>query len=65
MIKIAEDEIRLARRQYTICRQNSAIGYEASNQYYYRPLYLVEKILNCQNTIAELRKVQKQDSPST
>lgn len=55
MIKIAEDEIRLARRQYAISRQDSAIGYEASNQYYYRPLDLVEKVLNCQQVMEELR----------
>jgi hypothetical protein len=57
MIKIAEDEIRLARRQYAISRQDSAIGYEASNHYYYRPLDLVEKVLNCQHVMEELRKV--------
>ena len=56
MIEIVEDEIRLARRQYAISRQDSAIGYEASNQYYYRPLDLVEKVLNCQQIIEELRK---------
>jgi hypothetical protein len=57
MIEIAEDEIRLARRQYAICRQNSAIAYEASNHYFYRPLGLVEKVLNCRQVIEELRKV--------
>ena len=56
MIKIAEDEIRLARRQYAISRQDSAIGYEASNHYYYRPLDLVEKLLNCQHVMEELRR---------
>ena len=55
-IEIAEDEIRLPRRQYAISRQHSAIGYEASNQYYYRPLDLVEKVLNCQQVMEELRK---------
>jgi hypothetical protein len=57
MIEIAEDEIRLARRQYAISRQDSAIGYEASNQYYYRPLDMIEKVLNCQQVMEELRKV--------
>ena len=56
MIEIAEDEVRLARRQYAISRQHSAIGYEASNQYYYRPLDLVEKVLNCRQIVEELRK---------
>jgi hypothetical protein len=57
MIKIAQDEIELARRQFAICRQNSAIGYEASNQYYYRPLDLVEKVINCNRVIDDMRTV--------
>jgi hypothetical protein len=57
MIEIAENEMELARREYALSRQNSTIGFEASNQYYYRPLDLVEKVLNCQQVIAELRKV--------
>jgi hypothetical protein len=56
MIEIAEDEIRLARRQYAISRQDSAIGFEASNQYYYRPLDLVEKVINCNKVIEDIRK---------
>ena len=42
MTEIAEDEIRLARRQSALGRLDSSIGYEASNQYYYRPLDMVE-----------------------
>jgi hypothetical protein len=57
MIEIAEDEIRLARRQYAICRLNSTIACEASNHYFYRPIDLVEKVLNCRQVIEELRKV--------
>ena len=57
MTGIAEDEIRLARRQYAISRQDSTIAYEASNQYYYRPLDLVEKVLNCRQVMEELRTV--------
>jgi hypothetical protein len=57
MIKTAEEEMQLARRQYAIVRRDSAIAYEASNQYYYRPLDLVEKVLNCQQVIEELKKV--------
>ncbi|TAM82050.1 MAG: hypothetical protein EPN47_10250 [Acidobacteria bacterium] len=47
MAQIAERETELAVRLYRNARRDSAIGYEASNQYYYRPLDLVEKILNC------------------
>ncbi|TAM80414.1 MAG: hypothetical protein EPN47_15960 [Acidobacteria bacterium] len=47
MAQIAENEIQLSVRQYHNARRDSCIGYEASNQYYYRPLDLVEKVLNC------------------
>ena len=57
MIRIAEEEIQLAKRQYAVARRDSAIAYEASNQYYYRPLDLVEKVLNCRQVIEELNEV--------
>lgn len=55
MAKIAREEIDLATRQYAIARRNSEIAFEASNQYYYRPLDLVEKILNCRYIIDTLK----------
>ncbi|HSB14931.1 MAG TPA: hypothetical protein VLE22_10765 [Bryobacteraceae bacterium] len=55
MRAIVEDEIDLARRQYWVARANSAIAYEASNHYYYRPLDLVEKVLNCRDILARLK----------
>jgi hypothetical protein len=48
---IAEDEIQLAKRQFVLARRQSTIAYEASNHYYYTPLDLVEKILNCRDLI--------------
>jgi hypothetical protein len=55
MSKIAREEIELAKRQYAIAREDSTIAFEASNHYYYRPLDLVEKVLNCQYVIDALR----------
>ncbi len=46
--KIAEDEIDNARRLFTLTREDSRIGFEASNHYYYLPLDLVEKVINCE-----------------
>jgi hypothetical protein len=54
MREIAEDEIRLATRQYRLARRHSVLAYEASNHYYYRPLDLAEKILNCRQLIGAL-----------
>jgi hypothetical protein len=55
LIEIAERERELARIQYSVARDESLIGYEASNHYYYTPVDLLEKILNCEQVIAALR----------
>ena len=47
MRQSARDEITVARRLFTLARQDSRIGYEASNHYYYVPIDLVEKVINC------------------
>ena len=46
----------MAKRQYAIARRDSTIAYEASNHYYYRPLDLVEKVLNCRQVMEGLKK---------
>jgi hypothetical protein len=51
MRALAEAEIELARRQFTVARRHSVVAYEASNHYYYTPLDLAEKILNCRHII--------------
>lgn len=58
MIAIALRERELALRQFTVARDESLIGYEASNHYYYTPADLLEKMLNCDQVIAELRSTQ-------
>jgi len=54
MIEIARAEIELAQAQFSIARRHSTIAFEASNHYYYRPLDLAEKILNCRQVIDDL-----------
>ena len=46
--KIAADEIQIARRLFALTRRDPRIGYEASNHYYYLPLDLAEKVINCE-----------------
>ena len=41
-------EISLARKLLEVTNQDSRIGYEASNHYYYVPQDLVEKVVNCE-----------------
>jgi hypothetical protein len=42
-----ESEIVLARQLFTLVREDSRIGFEATCQYFYLPLDLVEKVVNC------------------
>jgi len=51
MREIAKDEIELARRQYGFARLHSVVAFEASNNYYYRPADLLEKIVNCHHLL--------------
>jgi hypothetical protein len=48
---VLKEEIRLALRLRQIQASDSRIGFEASNQYSYVPLDLVEKILNCRDLL--------------
>ncbi len=54
MRQIASEEEALARRMYKLARRHSVLAYEASNHYYYRPLDLAEKVLNCRFIVENL-----------
>jgi hypothetical protein len=43
-----EEELGLARRLHQLQSTDMRIGFEASNQYYYVPVDLAEKVLNCE-----------------
>jgi hypothetical protein len=45
--RILDEEIRLAREQYALVCEDSRIGFEPSCQYFYMPLDLLEKVVNC------------------
>jgi len=47
LIAILNREFELARRMFELASADSRLGYEASNQYFYVPLDLVEKVVNC------------------
>jgi hypothetical protein len=51
MQRVLEQEIDLARRLHALQRRDSRLGFEASNQYYYVPLDLIEKVLNCRDLL--------------
>ncbi len=45
--EVTREELDLAKRLYHITREDSRIGYEASNHYWYVPLDCAEKVVNC------------------
>jgi len=49
--QILHDEIRLAKNLYDIQQRDSRFGYEASNHYFYVPIDLAEKVVNCRDLI--------------
>jgi hypothetical protein len=49
--EILNTEIDLARRMYRIQRWDSRIGFEAANHYFFVPLDLVEKVINCRDLL--------------
>ena len=49
--QVLTDEMELARRLYAIQARDSRMGFEASNQYYYVPTDLAEKVLNCRDLL--------------
>lgn len=49
--KVLRDEIALATRLYAIQGRDSRIGFEASNHYFYVPVDLAEKVVNCRDLL--------------
>jgi hypothetical protein len=56
MAALVSEELRIAKAQYRLVRNNSVLAYEGSNHYYYRPLDVAEKILNCRWTLDQLSR---------
>ena len=53
--RVVEDEMRMAKQLFTLARIDSRIGFEASNQYYYLPLDLVEKVIGSEEVLKRYR----------
>lgn len=49
--ELLHSEIDLAKRLRAIQSRDSRIGFEASNHYFYIPIDLVEKVVNCQDLL--------------
>lgn len=55
MLALAQRERQLALQQFEVARNESLIAYEASSHYYYTPIDLLEKVINCDQIISALR----------
>ena len=49
--RLLRTELELARRLHALQTRDSRIGFEASNQYFYVPMDLAEKVINCQDLL--------------
>lgn len=58
--QIVRREMELAKILYAIQARDSRFGYEASNHYYYVPLDLVEKVVNCRDLLERWLPGQRQ-----
>jgi hypothetical protein len=47
MRRLIDAEMTLAKRLHALQSRDARLGFEASNQYFYIPLDLVEKVINC------------------
>ncbi|MCL5097515.1 MAG: hypothetical protein M1608_08300, partial [Candidatus Omnitrophica bacterium] len=56
MRQCLESEITLARQLFSLTREDSRIGFEPSCQYFYLPLDLVEKVVNCRWLLEQSKK---------
>ena len=57
--RLLRTEIELAVRLHAVQSRDSRIGFEASNQYYYVPVDLAEKVINCQDLLARWLPAQR------
>ena len=57
--RILKEEEGLAKRLHGVQSSDSRIGFEASNHYYYVPIDLAEKILNCRDLLDRWLPAQK------
>ncbi len=54
LTELVRAEMENAERLFALTREDSRIGFEASNHYYYLPLDLVEKVVHCEYVLGQL-----------
>jgi formylglycine-generating enzyme required for sulfatase activity len=59
--RILQSEIVLACRLFALAQEDSRIGFEAANQYFYVPLDLVSKVVNCRWLLEHFTEREAED----
>ncbi len=59
MERLLEDEIAAAKELHGLQCRDSRIGFEASNHYFYLPVDLAEKVLNCRDLLTRWLPVER------
>lgn len=62
VIRFLEEERELARRLYRLAAADARVGYEASNHYYFTQNNFLEKFINIEYLLEDLKKDQKKKS---
>ena len=62
MRESAEQELLTAKRLYVLAKADPRIGFEASNHYYYLPVDLLEKVVNCEFAIRQVLRARADGS---
>lgn len=59
MRRIVTDEIAIVKQLLPLVEADSRIGYESSNHYFYIPQDLLEKLINCEYVLEQLKKTDE------
>ena len=57
--RLLRREAAAAKRLYALQMEDSRLGFEASNQYYYVPMDLAEKAINCRDLLERWLPAQR------
>lgn len=62
MRNLLQSEIALARRLFVLANEDSRLGFEPANHYFYLPSDLAEKIINCRWLLRQLDSIEDNET---
>ena len=60
IVRIARREMEMAKELFGLAREDSRIGFEAANHYFFLPIDLMEKVVNCEYVINRCQESRHQ-----